>query len=82
MGDREVPKICLFLPTWKNPPRIRTIRLPPPNIFSLPTKRKFIPPLNKHFHNPIKVSSFCCSHCYCTIFVLISYSVDTHFDFT
>ena len=54
----------------KSPPPLR-----PPYKFLFPSHQKSVPPpLNKNFQIITQLS---CSHCSCTIFVLISYSFDT-----
>ena len=63
---------------WKNFFPVNSL---PPNFYSLPTKSHFaspspLPPFNSSY-DTIKTSFLVISHCYCTIFVLISYSFDT-----
>ena len=64
-------KFCSFSPNLEN--------LPPPSRVP-PIKFLFPPPSTKQQFskvNPIKNSIFSCSHCSCSIFVLISYSLNT-----
>ena len=70
------PKICSFLPP---PEKISPSRLPPlPNFYFPPHPKMQFP----HYITIFKLQRnkniiFICSHCSCTIFVLISYSLDT-----
>ena len=69
------------------PPQAKNSLIPPPRKIPptkllFPAHQKSIPPLNKSFQDitqqkPDKNIIFSCSHCSCTIFVLISYSFDT-----
>ena len=54
------------------------IPLPAKNLLILPLPTKFLFPPAKSQFNPIKKNVvFICSHCSCTIFVLLSYSFET-----
>ena len=53
------------------PQPAQNLLIPPPPVDSHPTKSKF------SSYCPIKKSFFSCSHYSCTIFVLISYYLDT-----
>ena len=70
------PKICSFLPP---PEKISPSRLPPlPNFYFPPHPKMQFPHYITIFKlQPNKNIIFICSHCSCTIFVLISYSLDT-----
>ena len=70
MESPHQPKICSF------PPQLE--KSPPPR--RLPLQQIFIPspPLNNNFEVITnKNGTFSCSHCFCSFFVLISYSLDT-----
>ena len=51
----------------------------PPNFYSSSLHQRFIPSLNNNFHVITHVITFIffCSHCSCTFFILISYSLYT-----
>ena len=54
------------------------IPLPDKNLLILPLPTEFLFPPTKSQFNPIKKNVvFICSHCSCTIFVLLSYSFET-----
>ena len=54
------------------------IPLPVKNLLILPLPTKFLFPPTKNQFNPIKKNVvFICSHCSCTIVVLLSYSFET-----
>ena len=66
--------ICILRAGWENSrhnnPKICSFLPPsPPKLYSLHTKFQFNPIRNKNI-------IFSCSHCSCTIFVLISYSFE------
>ena len=78
----HLPKFAQSLPPGKIPHRVDAPPPPPPpkKKKNTHTHQKSIsphPPNNIFKVQPNKNVIFCCSHCSCTIFMLISYSLDT-----
>ena len=63
------PKIFSFTSLWKS--ALPPVDFPSTKFLSCSTKQHF------SRYNPIKIAFFSCSHCSCSFFLLISYSLDT-----